>query len=112
MILVTLFQLFWCTALTPSGSFIEIEKDVRSQSICPHQLEVKMAGDMSVVKGSCFAADGSTMLLYVNGVLSNSVVLQHGFFEFKPTGVTLFEDDEICVSTQTIGKTESERMCK
>jgi hypothetical protein len=112
MIIVTLFHYLWCCFFSPTLPTQVFEKDVRSQSICPHYIEVELKGDSSTVKGFCFAADGSTILLYVNGVLSNSVVLQKGTFVFEPTGVTLFEGDEVCVSTQTIGKTESERMCQ
>ncbi|MEN9347454.1 MAG: hypothetical protein RLZZ77_965 [Bacteroidota bacterium] len=107
MILVTLFQI-----LSWASMPFYTDKDARSYSLCPHQIEVKIAGDSSVVKGKCDAPEGTTILLYVNGVLSNSTVLYHGSFEFSPSGVTLFADDQICVSAQTIGKLESEKKCQ
>jgi len=105
--LIILFQIFSLSVLR-----IHNDKDVRSYTVSPYQLEVKCDGDNSIVYGECDAAAGTTVLLYVNGVLSNSTILADGKFEFKPVGVTLFSDDEVCVTARSIGKLESEKKCK
>jgi len=88
------------------------ERVIQKKSICPTTVEVAFNGDNSVVRGKCEGIEGSLILLYVNDVMCNSTTLMKGEFVFSPVGVTLFMDDKICVSSQSIGMLESERICK
>lgn len=88
------------------------ELDFHKKSICPTSLEVSIDGDSSIIQGRCEGVEGSLILLYVNDVMCNSTTLMKGEFVFSPAGVTIFMDDKICVSSQSIGMLESDRICK